>query len=150
MAKLTWGHRWTIALMLAIAGAVYLWSALSTEIGGIVRDNDDWPLILAWASAAAFAGAGIAGVIVASGFGRSGAAGWLVAAVSGAVATLLGGAFGGTFILPVYGTITGPFVVVGYARANPWLFVVWAVLMAAVHLAAARLRNGRPADAVPS
>lgn len=150
MEKLTWRQRWTIALFLAIAGAAYLWAALSGQIANFSSQEDSSLLVLAYVTAAAFLGAGIAGIIVASGFGRAGPAGWILAYISGAVATLLGGAFGGTFILPVYGTITGPFVVVGYARNNPWLFLVWAVLMAAVHLAAARLRSGGRTDAAPS
>lgn len=143
MGKLTWRQRWAIALLMAIAGAVYLWAALFGEITGFTRREDSSTLILAWATAAAFAGAGLAGFIVASGFGRDGWAGWLIAFACGIVATILGGAFGGTFIIPVYGTISGPFVVVGYAQENPLLLSVWAVLMVGVHLASVRIRSAR-------
>jgi hypothetical protein len=141
MEKLTWRQRWAIALLMAIAGALYLWAALFGEISRYTAREEISTLILAWATAAAFAGAGLAGFIVASGFGRAGWTGWAIAFACGIVATILGGAIGGTFIIPVYGTISGPFVVVGYAQENPSLMGIWAVLMAGVHLTSLKVRR---------
>ncbi len=96
--------------------------------------------------AAAIAGAGLAGLICAEGFGHGGRRGWLIAAVSACAATLLGAALGATLLGVFGGTMAGaPLGVLAItdAATSPIAFGIWTSTMAILHETARRIRARR-------
>ncbi|MGJ8618519.1 MAG: hypothetical protein ACSHWS_16875 [Sulfitobacter sp.] len=93
---------------------------------------------------AAIVGAGLAGLICASGFGRMGRRGWCIAAATACIATLMGAVLGAGLIGLFAGTIFGaPMGVVAIIDASASVVTVgiWTMTMAALHLAARRART---------
>ncbi len=92
-------------------------------------------------------GAGLAGLTLASCFGRPGRRGWAIAALGAVAATLLGavvgaGLLGLIYFAPVKTGALGLIAILG-AVENPIAVLIWAVCMAALHQAARRLRHNR-------
>jgi len=131
--------RWQIAAGFACLGgliAAYLFTLdqTSEDLDRLGRGN------VAYIVAAAAVGAYLAGLLFAGLFGRPGPRGWGLAALGLIAATLVGSAIGGTFVVPIAGTLTAPFLLYGIAREAPWLLVLWAAGGAALHLWARRPR----------
>jgi len=93
---------------------------------------------------AAIVGAGLAGLICAGGFGRMGSRGWCIAAATACIATLLGAVLGAGLIGLTAGTIFGAMmglVAIIDASTSVVAVSIWAMTMAALHLAARKART---------
>ncbi|MEL6690072.1 MAG: hypothetical protein AAFP28_07110 [Pseudomonadota bacterium] len=100
------------------------------ELVGVTAGN--------WLSTALAAlGALLAVIILRESFGRPGFWGACQAIVSGGVATCLMGIIAGTMLLPVYGTMFGPWLIIVTIIVKPWLMVPWSMALYAFHLARA-------------
>lgn len=90
-----------------------------------------------WFHTAALWGAMVAGYVLASGFGRKGWPGWVIAAVCACVATVLGAVVGagtiGLFAVgdPSQGAFLGV-IAIADAATSVWLAVTWVIAMAGV------------------
>ena len=143
--KLNWSQRWKIALLLALAGLVFMALALQLDMSSFNENVISSAAgMVAWFVASAFVGAFLAGLIVAPWFGRVGRSGWIYASLSAAIGTALGGAIGGTCIVPVYGTVLGAVFVLGQMMKSPLLIAVWLAMMIGIHLVSLRLRQAGP------
>ena len=100
------------------------------ELVGVTAGN--------WLSTALAAlGALLAAIILRESFGRPGVWGACQAIVSGAVATCLMGIIAGTMLLPVYGTMFGPWLIIVTIIVKPWLMVPWSLTLYGFHKARA-------------
>ena len=142
ISKLTWKQRFLIALALAAAGIIYAVGAFLDEFSGFEGDRQSMASVLLWFLPLAGLGAFISGILLASGFGRPGKVGWVLALATGFVATALSGAIGGTFLFPGFGTGLGPLFALGHMVQFPLLTILWLALMAGVHKLAMWLRRG--------
>lgn len=85
----------------------------------------------------AFFGAMVSGYVLASGFGRSGLLGWVLAALSACIATILGVIIGGAMIAlfaggdPQKGAFLGV-ITIAYSIESYWLILTWVVSMSGV------------------
>jgi hypothetical protein len=90
-----------------------------------------------WLHTAAFWGALVSGYILASGFGRAGPLGWVLAAITACLATVFGAIIGGATMAlffaskPDDGAFLGV-VAIADAAESFWLVVTWALAMIAV------------------
>ena len=138
--KLNWKQRFVIALAVCAAGLIYALGAFLDEMAGFTGDRSDMTMMLTWFMPLAGIGAFISGLLLASGFGRPGKIGWVLALIFGFIATALSGAIGGTLIFPGFGTGLGLVFSLGHMVQFPLLILVWLGLMAAVHKIAERVR----------
>ena len=83
----------------------------------------------------AASGALLAAIILRESFGRPGLLGAGQAFVSSCVATCLMGIIAGTFLLPVFGTMFGPWLIITTLIVKPWLALPWALALFGFHLA---------------
>lgn len=93
---------------------------------------------------AAIIGAGLAGLLCAGGFGRGGRKGWLIAALVSCIATLLGASLGATLMSGYFGSFWGAslgLLAIIDASTSVAALATWGVVMAAVHLAARKVRT---------
>lgn len=86
-------------------------------------------------------GAIISGLVMRHRFGHSGIAGGFSAAGGALVATLLLGVVAGTFVLPIFGTMFGPWLVVSAVLNKPWLVLPWLLALYGLHLAMSEYRT---------
>ncbi|PRY26467.1 hypothetical protein CLV78_101563 [Aliiruegeria haliotis] len=145
--RLTRGQRWATGLAVAATGAIYGLVMVWNGFAGLGEVDGDTTTALIWMTGSAWIGALLAGTLCAPLFGRADAVGWLWSLLGWTLASLLGGAIGGTFVLPVYGTLFGPLFVFGNMVETPWLLPLWLVLIVPTHLRARQLRNGTTAGA---
>ena len=89
-----------------------------------------------WVStfAAALGGVG-APLILRHRFGLTGVKGTLAAFGAAFVATGLLGILAGTFVLPVFGTMFGPWLILTTVLEQPWLLAPWLLCLYAYHVA---------------
>ncbi|MEM1375054.1 MAG: hypothetical protein AAGF78_11810 [Pseudomonadota bacterium] len=98
----------------------------------------DW--ILAMCAAA---GALIGTLLMRARFGERGLRGALNAVFAGFVATFLMGIVAGTLVLPIFGTMFGPWLILTTAMTKPWLLLPWSLSLFGMHLAAMEYRDER-------
>lgn len=136
-------RRRQIAVELALAGLLTVLAILSGEI---VPGTLSWGVLgyLLWFAGAGTLGAGLAGLACAGLFGQPGRAGWFTASLGAVLATVLGGAIGGSLVVPGFGTVLGAIHVPLAIHAEPVIGLVWAGAMAVAHLRARRLRSAAP------
>jgi hypothetical protein len=85
----------------------------------------------------AFLGALVSGYVLANGFGRSEFWGWMLAALSACVATVLGAVIGGAILAlfaggdPEQGAFLGV-VTIAYSVESYWLILTWVLSMIGV------------------
>ncbi|MEN8840118.1 MAG: hypothetical protein ABF254_02125 [Octadecabacter sp.] len=124
-------ERKDIALAFGLVGVL---TAVVLVIFGDTRDLDyTWPgqigvVIIAGPSA------WLAGYAFGGMFGHPRAMGWVFACVGACLSTVLGAAIGGTFVLPLLGTIIAPAVLFEQAIANPMIGIIWLAAMAGLHV----------------
>ncbi|MEM9436588.1 MAG: hypothetical protein AAGA15_06065 [Pseudomonadota bacterium] len=80
-------------------------------------------------------------VLVRDWFGYRGVSGVIYALVGGIMATMLLGVFAGTFILPVFGTMFGPLLILTASIGKPWFLVPWAIALKGLHIAMIEYRE---------
>ena len=80
-------------------------------------------------------------------FGHSGWLGWLKAAFGAFLSTICGAMIGGTFVMPLVGTLFAPLVVVGWIVFVPTLTICWSVAMIALHLWALEAKSFSESEA---
>ena len=132
-----WPLRLRLAGLTAAMGLALCVALLQEELASVTQPGG-W--IGAYLVFAAGVGAFLAGLAVAGLLGRPGRLGWPLTLCGMLLGTLLGGAVGGTLVLPGAGTFFGPVVVFGHMADRPGLIVLFLAFAAAVHLAARRLR----------
>lgn len=86
-------------------------------------------------------GAWLAGLIFGRMFGHEGWQGWVISALGGIFATVLGAAVAGTFVMPLLGTMIAPMVLITQAFEYPMLFISWAILMSGMHVLILKSEN---------
>lgn len=149
--KTGWSVRGLVAAGAGLLAAVLAAVFLAMEARGVARTAEVW-IFAATTLAGHAAGGALAGAALAGLFGRRGAAGWALAALAGALVTLLGGLAGAlaenardlfagadpaALALRVAGgTLVAPLAI----AAAPWLGAVWAGAIAALHLGALAAR----------
>jgi len=67
-------------------------------------------------------------------FGHPGFIGWVLLALGAVVSTLLGAAIAGTVIIPAFGTLMAPVILVEEGFANPMMLICWAIMMVGIHI----------------
>lgn len=127
--------RWSIAAMSGALGfgvmaAVFLADGL-LDTQELAAGMGLWPIL--WFLSAALFGGFLGGAIAAPLFGRPDLPGWVLAGLGGVAMTALGGAIGGTFIVPGYGTVLGPIFALGALSDSAVLLAVWVVAVAGIH-----------------
>ena len=88
--------------------------------------------VLALASAA---GACIAGAALRQRFGHPGKAGLIKALTGALIATLTLGIAAGTLVLPIFGTMFGPWLVAVTIVTKPWMVLPWLAALYGFHAA---------------
>lgn len=88
---------------------------------------DNWVIV-----AGALSG-GIALYLARNWMGVLGAIGFARAIVGSIVVAFVAAVVAGTLILPVYGTVFGPFLLISEFVATPWLAVLWFAVALAAH-----------------
>ena len=92
-------HRWITALMMALLGAILFVAFVLQDIRihpELAPGDLPWGLIIRYALAMTLGGA-LSGYLFAGLFGRGGLGGWLLAILSGVIATAIAGLFGSAF-----------------------------------------------------
>ncbi|MEM9349856.1 MAG: hypothetical protein AAGA47_06315 [Pseudomonadota bacterium] len=79
-------------------------------------------------------------ILVRDWFGHAGVCGIIYALVGGLMATMLLGVFAGTLILPVFGTMFGPLLVLTASIAKPWFLLPWVISLKGLHSAMVEYR----------
>ena len=145
--------RWVVIAIMAVTGAAFFYEFLNDDLHNAGTDvgSTGVPLALRYLIAMAVGG-GLSGAICAGMFGRSGAVGWLWAALGAVLATALAGLLGSFFglipdlladglttqhlISAGFGLVLIPLSMVG----RPVMIAVWLGLVVAAHLLARRAR----------
>ena len=83
----------------------------------------------------AASGALLAVIILRAHFGHPGLYGAVKAVVVGCISTCLMGVIAGTFLLPVFGTMFGPWLMITTLIVKPWLALPWALALFAFNVA---------------
>ncbi|MEM1233707.1 MAG: hypothetical protein AAGH70_06235 [Pseudomonadota bacterium] len=97
-----------------------------------------------WISAlCAAAGAIIGTLLMRQRFGGRGLQGGLNAVLAGLLATFLMGIVAGTLVLPIFGTMFGPWLILTTVLAKPWLSLPWLLSLYALNLAMKEYRDER-------
>lgn len=96
----------------------------------------DWILVLC-----AAAGAVIGTLLMRQRFGGRGLRGGLNAVLAGFLATFLMGIVAGTLVLPIFGTMFGPWLILTTVLMKPWLLLPWTLSLFGLHLAAQEYRD---------
>lgn len=102
-----------------------------------------------WLGVAGAVGAAAAAYSARNSFGRSGRYGAMIAVVGGVAATLVLGIVGGTIVLPIYGTMFGPWLTVVSAFEGNTAIVPWAAALYGFHRAIAYYQWDREARGAP-
>ena len=96
--------------------------------------------VLALASAG---GACISGYLLRDRFGFVGRMGFTKACFGSVLATLALGVAAGTLVLPIFGTMFGPWLLVLTIATKPWMALPWLAALYGFHLAFISYRNER-------
>ena len=89
-----------------------------------------------WFSALAGAvGGASGGGLMRDRFGQPGALGGLSAVLGVFLATMLLGIVAGTLVLPLFGTMFGPWLIVVTTVETPWILLPWVIALFGLHLA---------------
>lgn len=139
--RLAWPQRLRLGLALGGAGLITCAAIFGGDPATWGRTTGSELWFLLWFLAASAVGAFAAGLATAGLFGGAGGRGWAVAGFGSLLSTGLGGALGGTLVLPGLGTIWGALIVGRLMVERPVIVPIWACAMAAVHLYARRLRG---------
>jgi hypothetical protein len=147
-----WSARAIVGLGAAALAAAFAFAFLWGERQGVDLTAGIWAFALGTLAGHA-AGGLVLGWALAGLFGRRGVAGWALAAVGGALVTVLGGligtavevlpaALGGASPASALVRVAAGALITPLAIASaPWLGAVWAGAVAALHLAARAARR---------
>jgi len=102
--------------------------------------SGQWPAPFEAGPVLAFVGAGAVGLLALSGFGYPGMGGWAIAAATALATTFGGAALAGTLVMPGIGTTAAVSMVTTAIIARPPVLLIWAGLMAGLHLLQCRSR----------
>lgn len=125
-----------------LAGAVLAFTIV-TRLGGdaaLFRAVTAYDL---WVIASGVLGAGSALYLGRKWLGNAGPLGHGMAVVGILIVTLISGVCAGTLVLPLYGTMFGPFLIVVTLWAHPGLAVIWLLVLTSSHLLFAIYRRER-------
>lgn len=107
----------------ALGGLQGMVEIVGPEIGGMMS-----------VGASFFGGLGSA-ILVRDRLGREGTRGVLSAIAGGVLATALLGIIAGTIVLPIFGTMFGPWLVLMTAATKPWYVLPWIASLYGMHKA---------------
>ena len=86
-----------------------------------------------WAVLSGAIGGGVSLYLARNWMGLGGALGHARAAIGMVVVAFLAAMVAGTLILPFYGTVVGPFLMITEMVARPWVAIAWAAVAAGAH-----------------
>lgn len=128
--------------IIAFAGILVALFAVSL-LSGAQHSVTDITLQNAWVCLCGALGALWAAYLCRDWVGHSGHYGHLWAALAAGAVTFLGSVAGGSLVLPIYGTMFGPFSVAMTFIANPAVAIVWCGALLSGHLAMIKWREER-------
>ena len=124
-----------IGAMISLVGGATAFAISVVIMGNSLFGGEDRAFL-----AVAFAGAFVAGVILAAAFGQSGRKGWMWAAFGALGTTALGAFLGGLMMFQnVYDAMFCIVMIFALIATTPLVAMAWLILMAAVHHVARRL-----------
>ena len=120
-------------ICLCCSGSMFGSAALTELVWGSDPVSSDYQKI--WLTIAAGLGAVAAAFFVRASFGKPGDYGSIIACAGIVNATLLLGIVAGTLLLPVFGTIFGPWLLMAHTFEGHHAILPWALSLYALHLA---------------
>ncbi|MEM6277267.1 MAG: hypothetical protein AAF714_09975 [Pseudomonadota bacterium] len=127
---------------------ISLWHAfigLAIGVGLSSSGGEPEPKMLLWGLGACTFGAWIGGLLFAGAYGKPGYFGWGEALVAALLSVAVGGAVGGTCIVPVIGTVLGPIFLFQLSFESPLAALAVLLAFATIHLRARSIRGRVPA-----